>query len=143
MIDEELKEIEFVDATEEKTREQVEGFYKEHPEKTLKTLVMKAYSEEGSEFIAVITRGDLKVDLEKLKTKLNLTKVRFAQKEELERLGLVMGYISSIDCKMKIIVDKKIEENKNYYDGGNKQFLYRKNVNFQRDFKAWKEMELS
>ena len=139
-----LKPIEFEDATDISVRNGIETFYKEHPEKTLKTLVFKAYNKDGEEFIAVVIRGDLKVNLDKLKQELGLAKIRFATKEEMQNVGLVMGYISPIDCNsIKVIGDKSIIENKNYYDGGNKLFLYRKNVNYPRDFKIWKILNIS
>ena len=141
---EELQNLEFEDASDEFVREKIETFYKEHPEKTLKTLILRSYKGNDKDFIVVVIRGDLKVNLDKLKQKLEIDKVRFATKEEMEKLNLVMGYVSPIDCKeMKIIGDNSIKENVNYYDGGNKLFLYRKNVNYPRDFEVWKILDLS
>lgn len=142
-MEDELKQMEVEDATDMVIRRRIEEFYKAHPEKTLKTLVFKAYYMDSEEFIAVVIRGDRKVNLEKLKKYLNLTKIRFAQKDEMDKLGLVMGYISPIDCTMmKIIADSSIRENSNYYDGGNKPFLYRKNVNYPRDFSVYQMLKI-
>lgn len=139
-----LKHMEFEDATDESVRIRIEEFYKVHPEKTLKTLVFKAYYHDKTEFIAVVTRGDLKVNLDKLKQELSLVKIRFAMKEEMQNMNLTMGYVSPIDCtSIKVIGDKSITENENYYDGGNKLFLYRKNVNYPRDFEVWKMLDLN
>ncbi|MBI3413612.1 MAG: hypothetical protein HY051_06080 [Candidatus Aenigmarchaeota archaeon] len=139
-----LNAMEFEDATNESVRGRIEEFYREHPEKTLKTLIFKAYGNDGEEFLAVVIRGDLRISFDRLKQELDLVKIRFATKEEMKKLGLTMGYISPIDCKsIKIIGDKSITENKNYYDGGNKPFLYRKNVNYPRDFQVWKMLDVS
>ncbi len=136
--------IVFEDATDENVRSRILTFYKEHPEMTLKTLVCCAYRQSQKEYIAVVIRGDLTVDFDKLKNGLGLSKIRLASKDEMATLGLVTGYVSPIDCtNMKVIGDVSITKYCNYYDGGNRDLLYRKNVNYSRDFTVWKMMDIS
>ncbi len=140
-----LNPIEIVEATDDLTQEQIKQFYSLYPEKTLKTLIFKCYSVTEEEFIVFVLDGSRKVDISKIKVFLGLKKVRFASVEELINLGLVPGYISPIDCTnkgMKVIGDVSITKNYNYYDGGNKEKRYRKNVNFPRDFQVWKLLEI-
>src|SRR6266496_3733233 len=134
-MNESLLEIEFKDATDEELRSTILEFYRTHPEQTLKTLVCRAYGNTSKEYIALVTRGDRKVDFEKLCSVLDFRNLRLANPDELRKLGLVAGYVSPVDCKnMAIIADTAIEQYRNYYDGGNRDLLYRKNVNCPRDF---------
>lgn len=144
MNDQQLAPIEFEDATDEALKANILAFYSEHPEQTLKTLVCRAYSQISKEYVAIVTRGDLKVNLDKIKKLLDLKTIRFANADEMEKLGLVPGYVSPIDCKdMKIIGDTAIEKYQSYYDGGNRELVYRKNVNFPRDFNVTQLVDIS
>ncbi len=136
--------VEFEDAMDDNLRSRIVAFYKDHPELTLKTLVCRAYWQNQKEYMAVVIRGDLTVDFEKLKNELGLSNIRLASKDEMAKLGLVIGYVSPIDCtNMKVIGDFSIMKYANYYDGGNRDLLYRKNVNYPRDFRVWKMMNIS
>ena len=136
--------IVFEDATDKDLRVAIEKFYNDHPEQTLKTLVCRAYGQTKKEYIAIVTRGDKKVDLAKIRRILDLKNVRLANKDEMIKLGLAIGYVSPIDChEIKILCDTAVEEYQSYYDGGNRELLYRKNVNFPRDFAAWKTASIS
>lgn len=131
----ELLPMEFEDATEEEVRKRILRFYREHPELTLKTLVCRAYGYSSKEYVALVTRGDLSFDMDKLCGMMKYKSVRLANPEEMKKLNLVVGYVSPIDCTgMKVLGDVSITEHGNYYDGGNREFLYRKNVNYPRDF---------
>jgi prolyl-tRNA editing enzyme YbaK/EbsC (Cys-tRNA(Pro) deacylase) len=125
----------FEDATDEEVRERILRFYREHPELTLKTLVCRAYGYGNKEYVALVTRGDMSFDMDKLCAMKKYKSVRLANPEEMKKLNLVVGYVSPIDCAgMRILGDTSITEHENYYDGGNRELLYRKNVNYPRDF---------
>jgi prolyl-tRNA editing enzyme YbaK/EbsC (Cys-tRNA(Pro) deacylase) len=131
----ELLPIEFEDATDEEVRERVLKFYRDHPELTLKTLVCRAYGYRSKEYIALVIRGDLSINMDKLCAAMKYKSVRLANPDEMKKLKLVVGYVSPLDCTgMKILGDKSITQYQAYYDGGNREFLYRKNVNYPRDF---------
>ncbi len=126
----------------EREDDDILAFYRDNPERTLKTLVCRAYSPSGKEYVALVTRGDLSADFDKVSRALGLTKLRLANPEELDRLDLVLGYVSPIDCTdLKIIVDPAVKVYDRYYDGANTPKGYRKNVNYPRDFQAWKVVD--
>jgi prolyl-tRNA synthetase len=142
-MNESLPEIEFKDATDEELRSIILEFYQKHPEQTLKTLVCRAYGQTSKEYIALVTRGDRKVDLDKVCKIMGFKNIRLANNDEMQKLGLVAGYVSPIDCKsMKIIGDIAIEQYRSYYDGGNRELLYRRNVNYPRDFTVSKLLDI-
>lgn len=85
----------------------------------LPTLVMKA----DDEFIALVFRGDCKVDFKKVKQDFNIKDLRMATKEEFTTLtGLPIGaarvYIPEVN---KTIIDKKVFES-DYLLGGSGSF---------------------
>lgn len=143
-MERDIAEIEFNDAAEDdQLRDEIATFYREHPERTLKTLVCRAYGPGSKEYIAIVTRGDRNVDFEKVSEALGYNNIRLANRDEMTKLGLAVGYVSPIDCKdMKVICDGEVERYQSYFDGGNRELLYRKNVNFPRDFKASKVLDL-
>lgn len=124
--------------------DEILGFYRDHPEQTLKTLVCRAYMPSGKEYVALVTRGDLKADLQRLARELGWSRLRLANPDEMARLGLVVGYVSPLDCgDLKIVVDPAITAHDSYYDGANEARRYRRNVNYPRDFTAWRVLDFA
>src|SRR5262245_34129636 len=124
--------------------DEILSFYRDHPERTLKTLVCRAYSPKQKEYVALVTRGDLSADFDKVTRAFGWTKMRLANPDELERLGLVVGYVSPIDCvDLKIVVDPAVEAYDRYYDGANAPQEYRTNVSYPRDFVAWQVLDFA
>ena len=110
-------------------------FYSQHPEKTLKNMIYKI---DEKDHICITIRGDYKIDFKKVKKLLNCALIRPVTAEEIIRLGSSPGFISSIglDKKVKVLVDESVKHHKNYWDGGNKERAFKKNVNFDRDFEV-------
>lgn len=124
--------------------EDILAFYRDEPERTLKTLVCRAYFPASKEYIALVTRGDRSADFDKLKQALSLKNIRLANPDEMKKLGLVVGYVSPLDCtELKVVVDPAVEEFDAYFDGANREAEYRKNVNYPRDFTAWKVLDFA
>jgi prolyl-tRNA editing enzyme YbaK/EbsC (Cys-tRNA(Pro) deacylase) len=124
--------------------DEILAFYRDHPEKTLKTLVCRAYAPGRKEYVALVTRGDLQADFDKLARELGLSKIRLANPDEMARLGLEVGYVSPLDCgDLKIVVDLAVEVYDSYYDGANEPQRYRRNVNYPRDFQAWRVLDFA
>ncbi|MDD3661888.1 MAG: YbaK/EbsC family protein [Candidatus Dojkabacteria bacterium] len=107
--------------------------YARTPEKTLKNMV---YWVDGR-YICIVLRGDYKIDFTKLRRLLSYKQIRPATADEIEKLGSCIGYVSAIglDKRVEIIVDESVKYNKNYWDGGHRDRVFRKNVNIGRDFK--------
>jgi tryptophanyl-tRNA synthetase len=77
------------------------------------TLVIKA----GDEFIAVIRRGDVRLDFAKIKKELNVKSLRIANAEEFSYLtGLEVGAAHYL-TGLKTFIDKKVLENEFVYGG--------------------------
>jgi prolyl-tRNA synthetase len=131
---EEILEIIEVDCSlDSKLYRKILRFYGQHPEKTLKNEFFKS---DDKEVICVTLRGDFKVDQTKLKSKLGSDILRPLGEEEIKALGSYPGFISALGLsgKVRLLVDDSVRYNKNYWDGGNRERVFRRNVNFERDF---------
>ncbi len=84
------------------------------------TLVMKA----GDRFVAIIRRGDTKLDSEKVKKLLNVTTLRMATEEEFSDVtGVPSGAASVYIPNIPTFIDKRIFE-KQYINAGSGSLLY-------------------
>ena len=102
-----------------------------------------------SELVGVCIRGDLAVNETKLMNALKANELRPATSEELKKAGLAEGFISAVKLKLpkgvkiKFYGDHSIKTVKNYNTGANafkKDYL---NVNYPRDFKVEKLLEVA
>jgi len=99
----------------------------------LKTVVLRL---ETGGYIGVCLRGDLTISIRKLEKYLE-TKVFPASTKELEKLGLVEGYISPVDnSKLDYIGDLSLSTVKNFVTGANEEGLDYLNVNLGREFQV-------
>jgi prolyl-tRNA synthetase len=140
--DEELEKIEKVDASKnEQLYKSILKLYAQEPQKTLKNMV---YRVDEDKYICITIRGDYRIDFTKLKRLLKYKQIRPATADEIEDLGSCIGYVSPIglDEDVEIIVDETVEYNKNYWDGAHEYKVFRKNVNYERDFEAKKTLDV-
>lgn len=104
------------------------------PSKVLKSVV---YAIDGGGFIGVAIRGDLQVNETKLANYLK-SSVCVATSEELDKIGLVKGFISPVmkksEQRLPFIADHSIRNIKNFVTGANKKDTDLVNVNLGRDF---------
>ncbi|MFA5309555.1 MAG: proline--tRNA ligase [Dehalococcoidales bacterium] len=116
-----------------KTIEDVAGFLKVSPSRTLKAVF---YVADG-QFVFGVIRGDLAVNEIKLKNHLHCVDLRLATGAEVIEAGIVPGSASPVGLKgIKVIADDSVTTGGNYVAGGNKKDTHLKNVNYPRDFKA-------
>jgi len=116
-----------------KTIEEVAGFMKVAPSRTLKAVF---YMADG-QFVFGVIRGDLEVNEIKLKNQLHCNDLRLATDAEVQEAGVVAGAASPVGMKgIKIIADDSVNTGSNFVAGGNKPDVHIKNVNYPRDFKA-------
>jgi prolyl-tRNA synthetase len=116
-----------------KTIEEVAGFLKVPPSRTLKAVF---YIADGKMVFGVI-RGDLAVNEIKLKNQLHCTDLRMATEAEVIAAGIVPGAASPVGLKgITVIADDSVASGTNFVAGGNKPDTHLKNVNYPRDFKA-------
>ncbi len=127
-------DLEVIDVSKNQSKyKEILKMYARNPEKTLKNLV---YVVNGGTFICLTIRGDYKVDFTKLRRILSYKQIRPATHDEIVQLGSYIGYVSSIglDKKVQVLVDESVTYNRNYWDGAHKECVFKKNVNFERDF---------
>jgi len=99
--------------------------------KILKTVVYKI--DEG--FVGIVIRGDLNVDMDRLKKYFGAENIRTATDEELVKLELLKGYISPVNNeKIDFIGDESVASVTNYVTGANKLRTDYVGVNLARDF---------
>ena len=133
---EEIENMEFIDCSmDSKLYRRIRKFYSQHPEKTLKNELFRV---DEREYVCIVIRGDYRIDINKVKKLLNCTLIRPLTSNEIERLDSCPGYVSAMGLiqKVKVLIDESVRYNKNYWDGGNKEGIFKKNVNFDRDFGA-------
>ncbi len=99
----------------------------------VKTLVFKA---DGKP-VAVLVRGDRKVEEVKLKNLLGVADVEMAdEKEVFDATGVPTGYLGPVGLTIRLVADQEVAAMQNFYVGGNEKNYHFKNVNFGRDFQV-------
>ena len=115
----------------------VEDNAKAHNVPEYKILKSVVYNVEDEGLVGVVIRGDLNVSVVKLENYLK-KRLRSASPEELEKMGLVQGYISPVNIpkniKISFIGDHSIKNVKNFVTGANAHAKDYKNANLARDF---------
>ncbi len=100
---------------------------------SIKTMVYVA----GEEMVMVVIRGDLEVNERKLANRLKVPEVRFAEQEELEARGLILGYMSPVGISgLKLVADNSLLEGCGYVAGANERDFHLRDVVPGRDFTA-------
>ncbi len=104
---------------------------------SLKSIVMNAIINGKDQFFMVMLLGDDNLNEVKFKNKINAEHVRPAQQNELDRLGLVKGYMGpTVSAELKIIFDETIDMNSSYVVGANESEYHLKGFVPSRDTKA-------
>ncbi len=140
--DEEEDEMETIDVSDDQAKyKEILKVYNQTPEKTLKNMI---YRVDDEKFVCITIRGDYRIDFTKLKRLLNYKQIRPATSDEIVELGSYIGYVSPIglDEDVEVIVDESVKYNKNYWDGAHKEKVFRKNVNYGRDFESNNEVDV-
>jgi prolyl-tRNA synthetase len=106
--------------------------------KTAKAVfVVAEISDEESELVFAVIRGDLEVNETKLANAAGARALRPARSEEIEAVGAVPGYASPAGLEgVRIIADLSIETTPNLVAGANREGYHTRNVNYGRDFTA-------
>ncbi len=128
------KELQKIEADREINIDASCQLYGCEPWRVLKTVV---YKTEKGDLIGVVIRGDLEIN-ELLLSDLISGKFRLAESGDLEKAGLVKGFISPVGNPEGInwwIGDESIKTVKNYNTGANEFKKDYINVNLERDFK--------
>ena len=138
--------IELVESTEEKltrelvmtpdckTIEDVAKFFNIPTTKTVKALLLKEVLEEGKKYFLVLVRGDLNVNMIKVKNLIGAaTELEMMEEDEISDFGLIKGYVGSFEKKegLTVILDDTVKYMRNFIVGGNKDEHHYINVNLE------------
>jgi prolyl-tRNA synthetase len=126
-----VKSLTKVETFQAKTIEEVSNFLKVEKTQIAKSLVYKI----DDEYILAVIRGDDELNEIKLKNLLNGREIRQADdKEILELMGANIGAVGPVGSSIKIIMDKKLSNKKNFVTGSNEDGFHLINANIGRDF---------
>lgn len=134
---EELKNAELIDTPNVSKIDDIVQFLNIPYRKTVKAMM---YRDMGNDQVyMVLMRGDYEVNETKLKNIVNAVEVALLTDEELEKHGLIKGFIGPYGIELgdiKVIADTAVTEINNHTAGGNKMDTHYINVNYGRDYKA-------
>ncbi len=134
---EELKNAELIDTPNVSKIDDIVQFLNIPYSKTVKAMM---YRDMGNDQVyMVLIRGDYEVNETKLKNIVNAVEVALLTDEELEKHGLIKGFIGPYGIELgdiKVIADTAVTEINNHTAGGNKMDTHYINVNYGRDYKA-------
>ncbi len=103
---------------------------------SLKSLVMNTVINGKDQFFMVMLLGDDSLNEVKFKNKVNAEHIRPAQQAELDRLGLVKGFMGpSTAAELKVVYDEAIDMNGSYIVGANEPDHHMKGFVPSRDTK--------
>ncbi len=104
---------------------------------SLKSIVMNAVINGKVQYFMIMLLGDDSLNEVKFKNKVNAEYIRPAQQSELDRLGLVKGFMGpTTTAELKIIFDESINMNNSYVVGANEAEFHMKGFVPSRDTKA-------
>ncbi len=125
-----------------KTVEEVSAFLGVEPARLLKSLVFFA----GEEPILAVVPGDRELNEAKLARVIGQPAPRLASAEEIERLtGGPLGFTGPVGIPegLRTILDRSIQESRNYVTGGNARDAHLVNVRVGRDVRAHERADLT
>lgn len=138
---ESLKAMEKIETPNQHTVEEVSTFLEIDPSKVIKTLIFKV----NDDFMAILMRGDHKINESKLKQALGTTEVLLASETEIiEVLSCEPGSIGPVKLPLdtKVFADHAISSIVNGVSGANENGHHLINVNPERDFAIDDYMDL-
>ncbi len=122
----------------QKTCEEVCAAHGFHITQSLKSLVMHAVIKGKDQYFMVMLLGDDSLNEVKFQNKVQAEHIRPAQQSELDRLGLIKGFMGpTIETEaFKVIFDEAIDMNASYVVGANEEGHHLKGFVPSRDTKA-------
>ena len=134
---EDLKELEMVSTPDKKTIADLVEYLHISPDKTAKSIFLKAAIRGIEQLVLAIVRGDMELNEAKLAHAIQASELHPATEQEILLSGAIPGYASPIGVKNTlVVVDDQIPHLHNLVGGANQEDYHLKNINFGRDFKA-------
>ncbi len=131
-IEEDQKPLKLVETPNVRTVEELSKFLNVDKKRIVKSMIFVG----RSGYIMAMIRGDLEINIAKLKSYLGDQTLRLATGEEVyQKFSTQIGYIGPIGVNVRIIADRSVKTLVNYIVGGLKNEYHYINVNHGRDFK--------
>ena len=128
-----LEQLEKIETPGKRKVDTVCEFLKISPSLLVKTLVFMADGQP----VAVLIRGDRKLEEVKLKNLLGAAEVEIVDADQVYEITRVpTGYLGPVGLAIKIVADLEVAAMRNFYVGGNEKNYHMKNVNLGRDFQV-------
>lgn len=134
---EDLKTAELIDTPNISKIDDIVNYLNIPYSKTVKAMM---YRDMGTDQVyMVLIRGDYEVNETKLRNVINAVDVALLTDEELEKHGLIKGFIGPYGVELKdikVLADEEVTKINNHTAGGNKLDTHYINVNYGRDYTA-------
>jgi prolyl-tRNA synthetase len=128
-----LEQLEKIETPGKRKVDTVCEFLKISPSLLVKTLVFMVDGQP----VAVLFRGDRKLEEVKLKNLLGAAEVEIVDADQVYEITRVpTGYLGPVGLAIKIVADLEVAAMRNFYVGGNEKNYHMKNVNLGRDFQV-------
>jgi prolyl-tRNA synthetase len=129
------EELSLVDTPGARTIEDLSAQFDIAPEKTVKTLVVKAAEGQSSDFIALLVRGDHHLnELKAAKLEAVSSPLCFATEEEIKAvMGASAGSLGPVNCNIPCIVDHSVAVMSDFAAGANIEGKHYFGINWERD----------
>ncbi len=101
--------------------EELSDFFKVHPYYFVKAVAKKALYDEGEEIVLFFLRGSDELQETKAQNAIRANELVDASEEELEKAGIVPGFIAPYEQSCKIVLDEDLKNAKGLICGGNKK----------------------
>ncbi len=126
------KKIELIKTNDNKSVKELSEYLDIFENNILKSIIIKV---DGIYKIALL-RGSSELNINKLMKIYNTSNIEIPTVQDLDKLGIAVGYIGPINCAMEIIADNEVKLMNNFVCGSNKKYYHYKNVNIGRDFRV-------
>lgn len=108
------------------------------PSRILKSLIVKI----DGKLKMILLKGESELNVKKLRLLYKTTNITIPTTYELEKLGISPGFIGPIGTDIEIIADNEVKSMNNFICGSNEEDYHFVNVNYGRDFKISKFVDL-
>ncbi len=129
------EELRLVDTPNARTIEDLTEQFSVPADQSVKTLIVAAADGQGSEFVALLVRGDHNLnELKAVKLDAVAAPLRFATEDEIKQaMGAAAGSLGPINCKIPCIVDHSVAAMANFVAGANIDGQHYFGINWERD----------
>ena len=101
--------------------EELSDFFKVHPYYFVKAVAKKALYDEGEEIVLFFLRGSDELQETKAQNAVSANELVDVSEDELEKAGIVPGFIAPYEQTCKIVLDEDLKGAKGLICGGNKK----------------------